>query len=176
MMNSGLATRLNTQALLIATALTALTALVLGFVLSGVLLGALLSLALIALWLRGWRHIQLGDAFVDIGLIAAFTLAVAGTLVLAPALLMELAGAAALLCWSFMRFELRTKAVKRVDQAEAMAAQHTRWALVAGAVGLALAGLAVLVRTNFTFAAIFFLGLLAVLLLSNILSRWRGEK
>lgn len=175
-MNSNLATRLNTNSMLIASALIALIALVLGFALSGVWLGIALVAGVMSAWLLGRRHPQFNDAFADIGLIAAFALAVAGMLVRAPSLLMLLAGTAALLCWSCMHFEQRMATVKRVDHADAMEGQHLRWALIAGALGLALAGLAVLVRTNFTFAAIFFAGLIAVILLSSVIGRWRGER
>jgi hypothetical protein len=175
-MNTNLASRLNTQTLLIASALITLLALVLGFALSGVWLGIALAAGVMSAWLLGRRHAQFNDAFADIGLIATFALAVAGMLMRAPALLMLLAGTAALLCWSFMRFELRMAAVKRVDHADAMEGQHLRWALIAGAAGLAVAGLAALVRTNFTFAALFFVGLLAMLLMSVVIGRWRGEK
>jgi hypothetical protein len=175
-MELNLATRLNTNAMLAASAVATLLALVLGFALAGVWLGVVLAAGIVGAWLLGRRNPQLREASADMGLIAVFTLTAAGMLVLAPPLLMALAGAAALLCWSFMRAELRVAAVKRVDGGDAMAQGHLRAALVACAAGLAIAGLAVLIRTNITFAAIFFAGLLAALLLSAVMGRWRREK
>lgn len=161
--------------MLIACALVTLVMLVLGFAISGVWLGIALATGVVSAWLLGLRNEHLNDAFVDIGLICAFALAVAGVLMRAPALLMIVAGTSALLCWSFMRFQLRVAAVKRVDHAETMTQQHMRWALIASAAGLALAGLAALVRTNFTFAAVFFIGLFATLVMSFVIGRWRKE-
>lgn len=162
--------------MMIACAIVTLMLLVFGFAISGAWLGIALAAGVVSAWLAGLRNEHLNDAFVDIGLICAFALAVGGILTRAPALLMVVAGATALLCWSFMRFELRTAAVKRVDHADGLAQQHTRWALIAGAGGLALAGLAAIVRTNFTFAAVFFIGLFATLVMSFVIGRWRGEK
>lgn len=175
-MNSTQATRLNTNTVLIASAFAALIALVLGFAIAGVWLGIALATGIISAWLLGRRNAQMRDAFADIGLIAVFTLAAAGMLALAPALLMEIGAVAALLCWSCMRMELRLAGVERVDRADAMARNHLRLALTAGAAGFALAGLAALVRTNFSFAGIFFIGLFAALLMSFVIGRWRGEK
>jgi hypothetical protein len=164
------------RGMVIALTLVTLVMLVLGFALSGMWLGIALATGVVSAWLLGLRNPQLNDTFVDIGLICVFALAIAGILVRAPVLLMEGACASALMCWSFMRFQLRMAAVKRVDHAEEMAQSHTRWALLAGAGGLALAGLAALVRTNFTFASVFFAGLFVTLLLSLVIGRWRGEK
>ncbi len=165
-----------TKTMLIASAGITLVALALGFAISGVWLGAALSAAAVGLWLWSRRHEHFGDAFADIGLIAVFTLAMAGTLVVAPAVLMLLAGTSALVCWSLMRFEQRTAGVKRIDRADAIERQHLRLVLMAGAVGLAVAGLAATLRTNITFAAIFFIGLLVALLTSLVIGRWRTER
>jgi hypothetical protein len=175
-MNSTLATRLNTNSVLIASAFVTLIALVLGFAIAGVWLGAALATGVVSAWLLGRRNAQMRDGFADIGLIATFALAAAGMLARAPALLMEIGGVAALLCWSCMRMELRISAVKRVDHADAIARNHLRLALTAGVLGFALAGLAALVRTNFSFAGIFFIGLFAALLMSFVIGRWRTER
>ncbi len=162
--------------MVIACAIVTLALLALGFALSGIWLGVALAAGVVSAWLLGLRYKQFNDAFADIGLICAFALAVAGILVRAPALVMIAAGTAALLSWSFMRFELRMAAVQRVDHMEVMAQGHLRWALTASAIGLALAGLAALVRTDFTFAGVFFTGLFVTLLLSAVIGRWRREK
>ena len=164
------------KGVLYASAGIAMIALIIGFLMRGIWPNALASVAVFGLWLLGYRQKQLSDAATDFGLIGVFVLAVLGMLAPAPALLMLLAGITALTCWSLMRFEQRMSAVKRIDHADAIEQQHLRLVLMAGAAGLAVAGLAAIIRTSITFAAIFFIGLIAIVLLSSVIGRWRTEK
>ena len=164
------------KGVLYASAVIAMVALVIGFALRGIWPNAIASVVVVGLWLIGYRQAQFSDAAVDFGLIGVFVLAVLGMLAPAPTLLMLLAGVSALTCWSLMRFEQRMSAVKRIDHAERIERQHMRLVLMTSAAGLAVAGLAAIIRTSVTFAAIFFIGLIAAVILSNVIGRWRVER
>ncbi len=140
-----------------------------------------------ALWLFGWRR---GWAMpIDLGFVGMVGLATYGAIVSTgrptvtlTVLLMLAATVSALAAWDLMRFDLRqrtfaprTPATHGLHQDARLQHRHLRRIVVVTGVGLATGALAILLRTQLTFASIALVLLLALLLFGLSLRELRAD-
>jgi hypothetical protein len=139
-------------------------ALVLGFALQAASVFIPLFVVIGLAWLWGWRRGW--TALADVGLMVVVGSAAIGLSIGAPNLLMLIAIVSGLTAWDLTHFDRRLRADKRVERVNDMERRHLGRLMIADACGLILAGLALTIRTNFSFGLVFLLSLLAVLALS----------
>ncbi len=140
-----------------------------------------------ALWLLGWRR---GWAtLVDLGFVGMVGLAAFGVMVSTrhptvtlSAILMLAAIVSALTAWDLMRFDLRlhtfapkTSATRDVQHGVRLEGRHLRRVVVVAGTGLVAGTLAVLLRTQLTFAWIALVLLLVLLLFALSLRELRVD-
>jgi hypothetical protein len=147
-------------------ALAGLT-LALGYLGGGLWIGAAASLALCGLWLlglwRGWHRLD------PAGLAGLIGLAGIGVWFTRPPGLMLLGVVAALAGWDLARFAQRLRAVGQIEGVEALGRAHLRRLALAGAAGLLLGVLALVIRVSLSFGAALLLAALALLGLSRVI-------
>jgi hypothetical protein len=110
-------------------------------------------------WLVFWRR-GIGTAL-DAGLAVLILGAGIALSMGAPAAIMLVGTVAALIAWDLMHLDLRLRAFRRVDHEAEIVRRHVQWLLIATGAGLGVAGLALAVRAQISFTAMFILGVLA---------------
>jgi hypothetical protein len=147
----------------------AVGALVFGLALAGIWQIALLSVAVGALWWfaqrQGW-----GALGADLGLLYCLGTAMFGIWWEVGAGWMLGASVAALAAWDLHHFGLRVQEVARVEDAPTLERHHLRRLGIVLAVGGVLGTMALVVRVQLRFIAVFFLVLLAVGGLSRLVA------
>lgn len=153
--------------------LSAMGALAIGYTLAGVLIGAPW---IAGCWLLGLIGRQRGwDWSAPLGSIGFVSAAAFGVWRGAPAAWMLFATVSALVAWDLDVFAQRMRRAKRVAGEAELIQSHLRRVSIAGGLGLALGGLAVSVRVEFSFGWALLLGLLALLGLSRAIGFLRRE-
>lgn len=144
-------------------------ALVLGLALAGIWQIALVSVAVGALWWfaqrQGWPAIS-----ADLGLVYCLGTAAFGVWWEVGAGWMLGASVAALAAWDLHHLALRVQDVPRVEDAPALERHHLRRLGIVLGVGGVLGTMALVVRVQLRFIAVFFLVLLAVGGLSRLVA------
>ena len=134
------------------------------------------SLILLAVGMLWWigqqRH---WNGLASVALVGFVVAAAAGLWVGLPAGWMLVGMVAALSAWDLDHFARRLRGVERVEMRPALEWRHLRRLFSVDSLGLLLAGTALVVQYKFSFDVALFLGLVAVLGLSQMMSYLRRE-
>jgi hypothetical protein len=147
--------------------------LAMGYVVGGVWKVSPILLATGALWWIGQkRHWNL---FASVALVGFVVAAAVGLWMGLPAGWMLAGVVAALSAWDLDHFARRLRGVERVEMRSALEQLHLRRLASVDSLGLLLGGLALVVQYKFSFDVALFLGLVAVLGLSQMVNYLRRE-
>ncbi|KPV48692.1 hypothetical protein SE17_36705 [Kouleothrix aurantiaca] len=144
----------------------------LAYAIAGRWIGTLAAVLVGAAWLAGvWRELPNVSG---VGLAGAAIVAAAGPTQGAPAPPLLLGMVAALVAWDLARFAARLRAAEVADAA-AFERAHLRYVGVVAGVGLALGGLALVLRVAISFGWVIFFGVVAIVALGQLVRTLQRE-
>jgi hypothetical protein len=144
-----------------------------GFAIVDLYIPAMVALVAAAAWLLLIRARSRPAA--SPGLVVALLAAAISALLGAPMLLPLLAVVLALSAWDLADFSERVDSASVVTNAPRLEREHLLRLLWVDALGLGLAGVALLARINLSFAAVLALGLVAAVGISQVVGHLRKE-
>jgi hypothetical protein len=147
--------------------------LALAYAIAGRWIGTLAAVLVGAAWLAGvWRELPNVSG---VGLAGAAIVAAAGPSQGAPAPVLLLGMVAALVAWDLARFAARLRAAGEVADAAAFERAHLRSVGAVAGVGLALGGLALVLRVAISFGWVIFFGVVAIVALGQLVRTLQRE-